>query len=173
MPSISNLADYGMIANSVKDDVLTPNESGIQRQQLKSLALGNQGQEMKLGMAQKQMDTDALIKQSIQKNSAVDPSTGQVKINHGQVAADLANAGHADKAYKYMDTQHKSVYEKHAGEIEQLARQARRPVQRPRTGRFLRRRHCGAGVVAAGKLSGQEGREVLAGGVDGRTLPPG
>lgn len=121
MPSISNLADYGMIAGAVKDDVLTPQESGIQRQQLGSLALGNRGQEIKLNQAQSQIDGDARLKQIIQKNSSVDPTTNQVKINHPQVAADLANSGDADKARAYMDQQHQATYEQHKGQMEQIA----------------------------------------------------
>ncbi len=124
MPTISNLADYGMIANSVKDELLTPEQTAMQGQQLKSLALGNQAQEMKNSAGKKQMEADALIQQSIQKNAQVDPATGQVKINHAQVAADLANAGHVDKAYAYMDQQQKVVYEKHKDSIEQIARAA-------------------------------------------------
>lgn len=124
MPTISNLADYGMIANSVKDELLTPEQTAMQGQQIKSLALGNQAQEMKNSAGKKQMEADALIQQSIQKNAQVDPATGQVKINHAQVAADLANAGHADKAYAYMDQQQKVVYEKHKDSIEQIARAA-------------------------------------------------
>jgi len=85
------LSDYAMIANVVKDDVLTPTESGIQQQQLKGLALGNQGKEMHLGQAKKAMDQESLMRQLLQKHTVSDQSG--VKTNHAQVAADLANAG--------------------------------------------------------------------------------
>jgi hypothetical protein len=116
---MASLSDYAMIANSVKDDVLTPNETGIQNQQLKSMALGNQGKEMQLGQAKKSMDQQALLQQVLQKNTVTDQSG--VKTNHAQVAADLANAGYVDQAYEYMNKQRLTDYEKHRQQIGQIA----------------------------------------------------
>lgn len=132
---MASLADYAMIANSVGDDTLTPQESGIRNQQLKSLALGNKGKEFELGQAQKSIESQELINRIIQKNSQLDQAAGKVNVNHAQVAADLANAGYADKAYEYMDIQQKKKYEDNAHLLERNAQLAQGVMSLPEDSR--------------------------------------
>jgi hypothetical protein len=113
-----NLADYAMIANSVPDDVklISPQDAELKRQNIASLALGNQAQGIKNTQMRQAVGEQDALKQAINKNSQIDPNTHQVSVNHDAVVNDLSNMGHADLASQYQVNQH-------AQQLKQLADQ--------------------------------------------------
>jgi len=130
---MASVADYGMILDSVKR--IDPQEEALKKQQLSNLALNNDIAKQKFSKEQQNSAIDSVFRESIKKNTAVDPVTGQVKTNHDAVAADLANSGYGDKAAEYIDKQHAATYEKHKQSLGVLSQAAQGVMSQPEAAR--------------------------------------
>jgi len=127
------LPDYAMISNANPQNIAleSPQDIQMKQQQIDQMAIGNKGNQLKLNQANRMADSDAALRDSLNKNASVDPSTGKLVINHAQVAADLANSGHVDRAYQYTIDQQKAAYDKHKDQFAVIASAAQGVLAQP------------------------------------------
>lgn len=94
------LADYAMIANSVKDKYanITPQDTIQQQQTIGSIAANRKAQELKNTDTGNKMAQDKAMSDAISRNTKYDPTTKSIKTDRYAVANDLLDAGHGDLA---------------------------------------------------------------------------
>ena len=109
---MAQIADYAMIANSIKNDLQTPADNEQQQNTIANIAAQTQGQQLKNDAMKTDVDSNSSLKESVKKNAIYDPASGKVSIDHEGVVRDLTASGRSDLAHSYQVDQHAKDLEK-------------------------------------------------------------